>query len=167
MQGEVSINGGKLSLAYNPRCLKRDLSSYTASTWLTIGNLLNLTIGPASASVYTFQNELQGRFTDGFLGLHAGGHFTIGGDAGDIFSSPVDPAFWLHHAMLDHVWWLWQALHLNQASTVAGTITLFNNPPSRNTTLDDALNMGVNAPTVAIRDVLNTLGGTPLCYIYL
>lgn len=165
MAGQTKVNS---SFAYNPRCLKRDLSAYTASTWLTTSNLLNLTLGSAASDIETFQNELQGRFSQGFLGLHAAGHFSIGGDAGDLFSSPVDPVFWLHHAMLDRVWWIWQALHLDQAETIAGTITLFNNPPSRNTSLDDAIYMGQsNAPARPIKDLLNSLGDSPFCYIYL
>lgn len=165
MDGETKSNS---SLGYNPHCLKRDLSNFTASNWLTTTNLLNLTVGDASASVETFQDELQGRFAQGFLGLHAAGHFTINGDAADLFSSPVDPAFWLHHAMLDRVWWLWQALHPDRAAAVAGTVTMNDNPPSHNTTVDDELYLG---PEIAvarpIRDVLDSLGGTPLCYIYM
>ncbi|KAK6223860.1 hypothetical protein LQW54_000004 [Pestalotiopsis sp. IQ-011] len=165
MAGQTKVNS---SFAYNPRCLKRDLSAYTASSWLTTTNLVNLTLGNAASTIETFQNELQGRFPQGFLGLHAAGHFSIGGDAGDLFSSPVDPVFFLHHAMLDRVWWIWQALHLDQADTIAGTITLFNNPPSRNTTLEDTIYMGQsNAPVRPISELLNSLGDSPFCYIYL
>ncbi|KAH8195633.1 hypothetical protein TruAng_010190 [Truncatella angustata] len=165
MAGQAKVNS---TFAYNPRCLKRDLTNYASSNWLTVNNLVNLTLGSASHSIGSFQNELQGRFSQGFLGLHAAGHFSIGGDAGDLFSSPVDPAFWLHHAMLDRIYWLWQALHLNQALSIAGTITLFNNPPSRNTTLEDVIFMGQsNAPARPIGELLNTLGDDPFCYIYL
>lgn len=165
MAGQTKVNS---SFAHNPRCLKRDLSAYTASSWLTTTNLVNLTLGNAASTIETFQNELQGRFPQGFLGLHAAGHFSIGGDAGDLFSSPVDPVFFLHHAMLDRVWWIWQALHLSQAETIAGTITLFNNPPSRNTTLEDTIYMGQsNAPVRPISELLNSLGDSPFCYIYL
>ena len=136
--------------------------------WFTYTNLFNLTLGDASKSVYTFQNELQGRFGDGFLGMHAAGHFAIGGEAGDFYSSTNDPVFFLHHAMLDRVWWLWQALHLNQAKTVAGTHTIFNEPPSPPTTDQDLIEMNyINLPPVQIGDVLSTLEGEPLCYIYL
>ncbi|KAH7083569.1 hypothetical protein FB567DRAFT_87419 [Paraphoma chrysanthemicola] len=165
MAGEVKVNG---TFTYNPRCLKRDLTTFASSNWLTLDNLYNLTLGAASKNVETFQNELQGRFNDGFLGLHAAGHFSIGGDAGDFFSSPNDPVFFMHHSMLDRVWWIWQALHLDQAKTVAGTITLFNNPPSRNATLKDVIQMNyLDLPNAKIEEVLSTLGGEPLCYIYL
>ncbi|KAK8055279.1 hypothetical protein PG993_000506 [Apiospora rasikravindrae] len=165
MDGEAAVPS---AFAWNPRCLKRDLSAYAAGKWLTSSNLLNITTGPAASTIETFQDELQGRFADEFLGMHAAGHYTLGGDAGDLYASPVDPAFWLHHAMLDRVWWMWQALHFPQAFTVAGTITILNRPPSRNTTLEDPIYMGQsNAPERPISQLLNTLGGEPLCYIYL
>lgn len=70
--------------------------------------------------------------------------------------------------MIDMVWWLWQALHLKQAKTVAGTITLFNNPPSRDTRLDDIIQMNyLNLEPLEIKDVMSTLDDSPLCYIYL
>lgn len=59
-------------------------------------HLLNLTIGIASKSIKIFQEELQGGRYPGHLGLHAAGHFVLGGDGTDLFSSPNDPAFWLH-----------------------------------------------------------------------
>jgi tyrosinase len=153
-------------LGYNPHCLSCNLSAYTAIHWLTLGNILNVTLGAASCSIIHFQNELQGRFNDGFLGLHTAGHGVMGGVSGDSFSSPVDPVFWLHHAMVDRVYWLGQALHSFQAHTVAGIIKIFNNPPSRNTSVDDIIDLGVNTAPIAIGNVLNTLGGDPMCYIY-
>ncbi|KAI8949572.1 Di-copper centre-containing protein [Xylaria longipes] len=152
-------------LGYNPHCLSRDLSAFTAVNWLTLDNILNVTIGAASNSVYAFQNELQGRFDDGFLGLHTAGHGVMGGISGDLFGSPVDPVFFLHHGMVDRMYWLWQALHPSMAKTIAGTITLFNTPPSRDTSVDDIIDLGVNAPSLKISNVLDTLGGD-LCYIY-
>ncbi|KAI0874785.1 Di-copper centre-containing protein [Hypoxylon argillaceum] len=153
-------------LGYNPRCMSRDLSAFTATNWLTLSNILNITVGAASGSVLLFQNELQGRFTDGFLGLHTAGHGVMGGSSGDIFASPTDPVFFLHHAMLDRVYWLWQALHPAKARTLGGTITLFNTPPSRDTLPTDIIDLGVNGVDLKISDLLDTLGG-PLCYYYL
>ncbi|KAF2999498.1 hypothetical protein E8E13_008840 [Curvularia kusanoi] len=165
MAGEVKVNS---TFVYNPRCLKRDLTTYASSNWLTYENLYNLTLGSAAKDIASFQNELQGRFDDGFLGLHAAGHFSIGGDAGDFFSSPNDPVFFMHHAMLDRVWWLWQALHLNQAKTIAGTVTLFNKPPSRDAKLDDVVSTNwLNLEDRKIEELLGSLDGSPFCYIYL
>ncbi|KAI0152744.1 Di-copper centre-containing protein [Xylariaceae sp. FL1272] len=153
-------------LGYNPHCLARDLSAFTASRWLTLTNILNVTVGAASDSVYDFQNELQGRFADGFLGLHTAGHGVMGGTSGDLYGSPVDPVFFLHHAMVDRTYWIWQALHPGKADTLGGTITLFNTPPSRDTVPEDWLYMGSLIDDIQIKDVLNTLTGEPLCYTY-
>lgn len=153
------------TMVYNPRCLRRDLNIYAATKWHTFQNLLNITVGPASGDIVSFQDEFQGRPPDGFLGLHSGGHHVIGGDNSDNFSSVTDPVFWLHHAMVDQVYWLWQALHPDLARQVGGTIA------ARSTSLGytartDSLNMGVVGPTITIDGALNTLGNSPFCYIY-
>lgn len=80
----------------NHRCIRRDLNSYAATNFMQTEHLLNLTVGVASRSVKIFQEELQGGRYPGHLGLHAAGHFVLGGDGTDLFSSPNDPAFWLH-----------------------------------------------------------------------
>ncbi|KAJ5064834.1 hypothetical protein J3E74DRAFT_461510 [Bipolaris maydis] len=144
-------------LDYNPRCSKRDITSVAAKTWLTNENLLNVTIGAASKNIGTFQDELQGRFGDGFLGMHASGHYTMGGDGGDFYSSPNDPVFYLHHAMVDRVWWIWQALHLDQANTIAGNVAAFQ-PNSAKTTLKDIIEMNwLNIEPRTIEELLDTL----------
>lgn len=155
-------------LGYNPRCLSRDLSPLIMNQFFTLQNLVNITIGAASHSINAFQTEFQGRFGDGFLGLHTAGHTGLGGEATDVFSSPNDPTFWLHHAMVDRVYWIWQALHPNLANTIAGTITINNLPPSRNAVVSDILNMGggVLAPDRPISDLFSTLSD-PFCYIYI
>lgn len=99
--------------------------------------------------------------------MHAAGHYAIGGDAGDFFSSPNDPVFFMHHTMVDQLWWIWQALHLDQADTIAGTITLLNTPPSREATVDDPIQMNyLNLEDSKIKNLLSTMDGTPFCYVY-
>jgi tyrosinase len=155
-------------LEYNPRCIRRDLTAYAVEQWMTYPNLYNLTLGIASRNIEIMQKEFQGgRFAEGFLGLHGAGHYTMGGDSSDLYSSPNDPNFFLHHSMVDRVYWIWQALHPKQAKDIAGTLTVSNNPPSRDALVTDPLNMGVNAPEITIADALDTLGGSPLCYVYL
>ena len=77
--------------------------------------------------------------------------------------------FYLHHAMIDRVYWLWQVQDLSKRLTeVSGTITFQNNPPSRNGTRDDVVELGVNAPGVRLGDLQSTMGGLggELCYVY-
>jgi len=54
MTGETRVNG---SLTYNPRCLKRDLTTFASLKWMTVENLQNLTTGDASKSIKLFQDE--------------------------------------------------------------------------------------------------------------
>ncbi|KAK0382976.1 hypothetical protein NLU13_8892 [Sarocladium strictum] len=151
---------------HNPRCVSRDLNSYAMGRWYRTEYLLNVTIGEASKTHRSFWSEIQGRYPDQFLGLHTTGHYAINGDNTDLYSSPNDPAFFLHHAMFDRLYWIHQILHPKEANKVAGTMTLQNNPPSRNATVNDLIKMGAIGTTRPIKDFFNTLGGTPLCYIY-
>lgn len=77
-----------------------------------------------------------------------------------------DPYFFFHHAQIDRTWWTWQNMDLaNRQYAIAGTITFENDPASRNGTLNDTLDIGVNGAPLMIRDVMSTMAG-PLCYIY-
>jgi tyrosinase len=155
-------------LAYNPRCVRRDITNWVSKQWTSEQNTTDLIV--QSNDILTFQNTMQGDFNNGVYGVHTGGHFTIAGDpGGDLFASPGDPAFWLHHGQIDRVWWIWQNQNPAQRTQViAGTITIMNTPPSRNGTLDDIIDLEVNAAPLPIKDVVSSLGigGGPLCYIY-
>jgi tyrosinase len=161
-QGKVT------AMDYNPRCVIRDLTSYATAKWMTYENLFNLTFGPASVNIAVWQDELQGRgFPGGFLGTHATGHYAMGGNAADLWSSNNDPAFYLHHGMVDRLWTVWQLLYPDRAIAVAGTMTINNSPPSRNGTLDDEIDLTpLGWPKVVVRDLMDPMGGAPLCYMY-
>jgi tyrosinase len=120
-----------------------------------------------SPDIASFQDTMQ-YVVQGDLGIHGGGHYTIGGDAnGDLYNSASDPAFFAHHSMIDLVWWAWQSLGLEtRQNAVAGTVTFMNNPSSRNTTLTDDLDMGyAGVSNITIGSAMNTLAG-PFCYVY-
>jgi tyrosinase len=40
-------------------------------------------------------------------------HVAIGGLMGDPDTAAQDPIFWLHHANIDRLWWLWQQQHVD------------------------------------------------------
>ncbi|KAF9869972.1 FAD binding domain-containing protein [Colletotrichum karsti] len=152
-------------LRYNPHCVKRDLSNWLASRIYTEDALLNSTIRETAKDIASFQTSIDSQ-SYGFPGVHAGGHQTISGSNSDLYSGVVDPAFYLHHTMVDRMYWLWQALHLDQAKTISGTITFGNSPPSRNATVDDLIELpflGVEPATLG--SLLDTLDG-PYCYVY-
>lgn len=154
-------------LGYNPRCLKRDINKNSAAV-TTANHTYDLITN--NNNMYWFQTVMEGQFDQGKWGVHSGGHYTVSGDpAGDFYVSPGDPAFWLHHTMIDRVWWIWQIQNLDKRLTdLSHTMTMMNNPPSRNGTLDDVNNLGLLYGDVKTRDLMSTLGGMggKLCYIY-
>ena len=166
--GNVTVSNGS-GLDYNPRCLKRDLTDYVNKQFANAPALISLIL--KSKDIDTFQNVMQGIPGSGNIGVHGGGHYSIGGDPGrDVFTSPGDPVFYLHHGMIDRTWWIWQQLDRKTrtgAQGISGTNTFLNNPPSANTTLDTPIDIGYAAgPTVTMADVMETTEG-PFCYIYL
>ncbi|KAL2756900.1 hypothetical protein ACRALDRAFT_2072523, partial [Sodiomyces alcalophilus JCM 7366] len=162
MEGYLPLMTNQLD--YNPRCQRRDLTNAAAARF-TLENLFEILIGKHSKTIAAFQDELQG--PQGTLRMHGAGHYAMGGDGSDVFTSLNDPAFYQHHAMVDRVYWIWQALHPFQANTIAGTRTFRNMPPSPDATVDDLLDVGVIGPHLPIKSMFNTLSGEPLCYIYL
>lgn len=91
----------------------------------------------------------------------------IGGDPGsDMFISPGDPVFWLHHAQLDRLWWIWQNLDFENRQGVFGTHTILDQPPSTNVTTDETIAIGPTMPEVQIKKLMDTVSDSPFCYVY-
>lgn len=165
--GEVEANPHPLD--YNPRCLKRDLSDSVNKRFANATSVLNNILKPKN--VFDFQMQMQGVPGTGDIGIHGGGHYSLGGDPGrDVYTSPGDPAFYLHHSMIDRVWWIWQMLdpknRVHGKDALAGTNTFLNMPPSADTTFDDYVDLAWVGPEKQIKDLMSTLSG-PFCYVYL
>ena len=67
--------------------------------------------------------------------------------------------------MVDNVYWIWQALHPDEAREIDGTLTIFNDPPSHDAVKEDPLEMLVLGETITIEDALDTMAGK-FCYVY-
>lgn len=167
--GGTSVSNPSGPLTYNPRCLRRSLTDFCNKSFANATAVLSLISQPHD--VDTFQNQMQGIPGSGNLGVHGGGHYSMGGDPGrDVFASPGDPAFYLHHGMIDRVWWIWQmqdpVTRQFSDAAIAGTNTFLNTPPSPNTTLDDYVDYSFAAgPPRKLRSLMSTLAG-PFCYVY-
>jgi tyrosinase len=164
--GGYEVNGD--GLGYNPRCLKRDLSDVVIRQFSNASAIAYNILKPKE--VYDFQMTIQGYPGSGNIGIHGGGHYAMGGDPGrDVNTSPGDPLFYTHHAMIDRVWWIWQLLDGKErtgAKGVSGTGTFLDSPPSANITLDTMIDLGYAAgPPMAVRDLMSTTDG-PFCYAY-
>ncbi|EFW99211.1 tyrosinase [Grosmannia clavigera kw1407] len=163
------VPGPDGGLGYNPRTLTRDIASVMNMEYANYTTVLDLL---GKANIDTYRALLEGIPNNIVLGPHGGIHNTIGGDpSSDLFASPGDPVFWLHHCQMDRMWALWQTLdpavrHSDLKAGNFGHITWNNKPASRYTTLDDVIDLGYAAPSTTIRNVMDTTSG-PFCYYYL
>lgn len=112
--GSPGFTGVKDPLVDNPRCLKRDLNGFSAKKWASLRNTTRLILD--APNIELFQGRAQGLpeyvSIDPGMGVHGGGHYTIGGDpGGDVYLSPGEPVFYLHHAQLDRAYFIWQNLN--------------------------------------------------------
>ncbi|KAF2226261.1 hypothetical protein BDZ85DRAFT_48082 [Elsinoe ampelina] len=152
-------------LGFNPQCLIRDLNP-SAAHQASDANVVSLIT--EAQDIARFQSVMQGIFAEGIYGVHNSGHYIVGGaPGGDFYTSPGDPWFWLHHAMIDRVWWVWQNLveDGSREEVVAGTRTMFDRPPSAEATLEDEVELGVLGQGRKLGELVRTIGG-PFCYVY-
>ncbi|KAF2721002.1 tyrosinase [Polychaeton citri CBS 116435] len=150
---------------YNPRCLSRDLNSWFSQRYNSYVNLTEVVL--EQTRIEDLQDLFQGYGSDtNRLGCHGGGHWLVGAVMSDFHSSPADPLFYLHHAMVDKAWTIWQNLDISgRQNAIKGTSTTANSPPSADMTLNDQLPFGFVRPSIRFGDVMDTFSG-PFCYRY-
>lgn len=157
---EVHVGPGP-SLVRNNRCLKRD---FAASIIYDFANTNKVNFVKSQTNFGWFTRKVDGdpNFTN--MGIHGPGHFGVGGEAGDMYSSPGEPLFFLHHANLDRIWWEWESQSLLRLLDISGPVNMMDYT-GPNVTLSFPVNMGRLAPTVSIARLMHIrLGG--LCYTY-
>jgi tyrosinase len=122
-----------------------------------------------SPDIATFQNRTpavpKNTNTGLFLGVHVAGHGSVGSQMSDMFISPSDPVFMLHHGNIDRMWTIWQKAHPDQVQAVSGTRTTQNMPPSSYGTLDDTIGWGKLGKQRQLRELVS-VGQNGLCYRY-
>jgi tyrosinase len=140
----------------NPRCLRRDVNKYAAAVTRTNYTYALITEAKTADEL---ENIMLGTPSKNDWGVHMGGHYTIGGDpGGDFFSSPGDPIFYMHHGMVDRIWWIWQMQDPDNRMAV-----LPGNAP-----LNDTVDLKWTAKVGKTWDMLTNIGGNggDFCYIY-
>ncbi|KAL5116377.1 hypothetical protein ACEQ8H_005725 [Pleosporales sp. CAS-2024a] len=93
-------------------------------------------------------------------GAHAWGHNGIGAVMQDVYGSPGDPVFFLHHAFVDRNLRIWQNSDPSRVNNIDGT-----DHSGNALTLATTINVYGILPDVKIGDILNTMS-TTLCYKY-
>ncbi|EUC50002.1 hypothetical protein COCMIDRAFT_82953 [Bipolaris oryzae ATCC 44560] len=149
-----------------PQCLRRDFSP----------NLLNRGADPKVAenilskdTYVAFDRALQGAKNFINPNIHAAGHFGVGGvfgQAGDVKNSPGEPLFWLHHASIDRLWWLWQQGNLATRNfEIGGNLVPEVYGNETEVTPKFEIQLGAVAGTVALAKLLDARGEV-FCYSY-
>ncbi|KAK3368749.1 hypothetical protein B0H63DRAFT_535229 [Podospora didyma] len=90
-----------LTIAESPSCLVRNISDCS----FTGASRTNLDACLAARTYDEVWHCLEAK-------PHIAGHWGIGGTMSNTRLSPGDPLFFLHHAWLDRLWWLWQSQDL-------------------------------------------------------
>jgi hypothetical protein len=86
----LSTNPQADGLGLNSRCIRRDINPWVSTRGSTDRNVSWLI--ETHDDILSFQNDMQGDFPNGQLGVHTSGHMTVNGDPGGDFSvSPGDP----------------------------------------------------------------------------
>jgi len=99
-------------------------------------------------------------------GVHGGGHYILGGAGLDFFASPADPAFWVHHGMIDKMWTEWQAIEPTTRNwALNGTNQIFNPPGSTTITLDYVEDWGYLSAARPAAELMR-VGYEGFCYKY-
>ncbi|KAF9051984.1 tyrosinase [Panaeolus papilionaceus] len=155
-----------LRLNYGPgkyagdHCLTRGIDN-------TLKGVLNSTAVSKALSqpnFGVFRIEVEGQPETSTPRIHDGGHIAIGGEMSNIYSSPGDPLFFMHHANLDRIWRKWQLSKPGRMWEVSGRSTP-TPPPFVNVTVEFPLNMGTLGDTIPIREIMDT-ASRPGCYTY-
>ncbi|KAF4637486.1 hypothetical protein G7Y89_g594 [Cudoniella acicularis] len=157
MLSDIPNNPRSDGFGSNPRCLRRDVNKFSAAVTTANYTYALITKNP---KIEDFQQVMLGTPTKNDWGVHLGGHYTIGGDpGGDFYSSPGDPVFYMHHGMIDRIWWIWQMQDPENRMNV-----LPSNPAA-----NDTVNLKWLTPTVNTWDTVNNIGGGclfPVMIIY-
>ena len=97
-----NVNGNVWRHPTEGRAFRRGFGSFSQPTQQRLNTLVS------NSNFTNFTNELE-------LNPHNIGHAYIGGDMNSMFS-PIDPIFYLHHAMVDKLWNDWAERHWNGGS---------------------------------------------------
>jgi tyrosinase len=165
--GLVSSLGPGYSLdVKKPHCIIRNFNSTFADE--TLGWTNNVIPLLKEADFANFTNAFNfPTNTNTPIGVHGGGHGSVYGEMGNVYSSINDPLFFLHHAQVDHLWWVWQMKRLQNVWAIGGPV--YPNGTGR-VTLDSPIYFTPSVgPDAIFRDVMDTKnqnGGGILCYTY-
>lgn len=113
-------------------------------------------------SEVSFRNQLEGFHPPAFedVGLHNRVHAWVGGNMNNVYSSPSDPVFFLHHCNTDRLWAKWQTIYPTKSFVPTGEDKIVGQ------NLNDPMWPwdGTDSPKVTPNDVLDYKGKLDYCF---
>ncbi|KAF7716748.1 Tyrosinase central domain-containing protein [Penicillium ucsense] len=158
----------KNAFAYTPRCLTRNLNSFMAQDFTSQTDVDRLLSSPDIVTLQQYMDvsvwpELR---EAGIMGAHPAAHMQLGRAMDDFWTAPQEPAFMLHHAMVDRVWTLWQAQDVkNRQYALNGTSVMGNPPDAPEVNLDTQVTWGALGQNRTLRELMST-EAYEFCYEY-
>ncbi|KAI0123787.1 hypothetical protein BJ170DRAFT_713049 [Xylariales sp. AK1849] len=160
---EVIDYSNKYGYKANPRCLSRTFDPESSAGVLNWANATTIMQSPDMA---TFRQGIENLW-------HRNAHTFIGLEGADPFSPTNDPAFYLLHAQIDHLWAIWQGQDLeNRTYAIDGNRTFFGIPldyapdvPPSPATIEDEMNLGLGYKPLTKEGMPMTVHGR--CYMYI
>ena len=156
-------------LVYNPRCISRSINP-TMAVYLNYSNVAPLA-GASTFKQFDFITEATPYSLSDPLSMtfHGAGHYVIGGEASDIYSSNCEPLFYLHHTYIDSLWLAWQLADPTRSRflDIGGPQKPFTSEPQ--VTLDFPIDLGVAGAPIPISRVMDIMEGNKGgigCYEY-
>lgn len=149
---------------YKPHCLTRNFNNNLSARFHNQDRVDRLL---ASTNIIEFQARME-TFprTNLSIGLHGGGHNSVGGTMIDFLASPQDPSFMVHHSMIDRMWASWQVMDEEKRRyALNGTSTIRMGSDTPSVTPDTVLEFGTLDRPRKIRELLDPMGND-YCYTY-
>ena len=117
----TGLGAGSITVFSRPRCITRDFYLPVLANCSNYQRVTDLILNSSNMDVFHSSVE------NTACGVHAAGHTYIGGENMDLFSSPNDPVFFLHHANLDRIWTIYQSRDpRNRMDAQSGTMTFMD-----------------------------------------
>lgn len=116
----------------NPSCIKRHFTPGIMEEYASYEKITRLLHD--STDIQAFHSQLESPD-----GLHVNPHSYIGGLQNNIYLSSQDPWFFLHHAMIDRVWAIWQSADFDRRGLALDASTNFDSRKRLNCKLPSTL----------------------------
>ncbi|TLS22383.1 uncharacterized protein PpBr36_10084 [Pyricularia pennisetigena] len=150
----ITVNIGPAKSVTTPHCLSRALNE--TKTALT---------GKAYCDLGNSYSDFWKMATTQEEGMHANGHEGIGSVMGDMWASPADPIFYMHHTFTDRYFTAWQNVDPARRTYAIGGPNATVGPVSTSTNDSPIRFLGL-FPDTTIRQIQDAQGGFPFCYKY-